>query len=184
MTTTAFDFKIEGRIGKYFYFQLLDEYGNPVAGKNVSIGFSGRIYNRTSNETGWAKLQINLKYSGYYTFAVNFGGDDEYAAAFDVAAINVTIQTPKLTTSSKTYKASAKTKKLTATFKSYKGTPIPSKKITFTINGKKYTAKTNKKGVATVKVSLSKKGTYKFTASFAGDRTYKKVTKSAKLTIK
>ena len=184
MNTTAFDSKIEGRIGKYFYFQLVDEYGNPLVGKRVSLGFNGVVYNRTTNETGGARLQINLRCVNLYTFAVSFNGDDKYAGDFEVALINVTPQTPKLTTSSKTYKASAKTKTLTATFKSFKGTAVPGKKITFKVNGKKYTAKTNSKGIATVKVSLNKKGSYKFTVSFAGDNTYKKISKTAKLTIK
>ncbi|MBR5504010.1 MAG: Ig-like domain repeat protein [Methanobrevibacter sp.] len=184
MTTVGIEQNVDGRIGKYFYFQLLDEYGNPLAGKKVSMGFNGVVYNRTTNETGWARLQINLRCVNLYTFAVEFDGDDEYAGAFDVALINVTHQTPKLSASNKAYKSTAKTKTLTATLKSAKGNPVSGKKITFTVNGRKYSAKTNSKGVATVKVSLSKKGTYKFTASFAGDNTYKKVSKTGKLTIK
>ncbi|ADC47500.1 adhesin-like protein [Methanobrevibacter ruminantium M1] len=184
MTTTAFDYRIEGRIGKYFYFQLVDEDGNPLANKNVCIGFNGVKYNRTTNETGWTKLQINLRCVNLYTFAVTFSGDDNYTGAFNVAMINVTHQSPKLTAGNKSYKASANTKTLTAKFKSFKGTAIVGKKITFTVNGKKYSAITDKKGIATVNVSLNKKGTYKYTAAFAGDSTYKKVSVTSKLTIK
>ena len=66
--------------------------------------------------------------------------------------------------------------------KSYK--LIKNKKVTFTVNGKTYTATTNSKGVATVKITLNKKGTYKYTAKFEGDSLYNAVTKKAKLTIK
>ena len=52
------------------------------------------------------------------------------------------------------------------------------------VNKKKYTAKTNKKGVATVKVKLSKKKTYTFTVKFAGDKTYVAVKKTGKVVIK
>jgi Zn/Cd-binding protein ZinT len=89
----------------------------------------------------------------------------------------------KFTTSSKTYKATAKTKALTATFKTVKGTPISGKVIKFTVNGKTYSAKTNANGVATVNVSLNKKGTYSFTAKFAGDNRFAAISKTAKLTI-
>ena len=182
MTTYAFDSNLDGRIGKYFEVKLTDEAGNPLANKPIQIGFNGKIYNRTTNETGGAKLQINLGYIGTYTFAVAFLGDEEYNASFVVAKIQVNAQKAKLTTSSKTYKASAKTKSLTATFKTIAGNPIKGKKVSFTVNGKTYTATTNAKAVATVKVSLSKKGTYSFTAKFAGDNKY--ASTSAKGTLK
>ena len=76
------------------------------------------------------------------------------------------------------------TKTLTATFKTKAGHALKGKTIKFTVNGKTYTAKTNSKGVATVKVSLSKKGTYKFTAKYAGDNTYAAISKKATLKIK
>ena len=90
----------------------------------------------------------------------------------------------KLTVPKKTYRLRNKKKYLTATLKNSKGKAIKNKKITFTINGKKYTAKTNSKGVAKVKVSLSKRKTYKFTAKFAGDKSYKAVSKTAKVVVK
>ena len=82
------------------------------------------------------------------------------------------------------YKKSKKVKKLTATLKTKSGKAIAKKKLTFIVNGKKYVAKTNKKGVATVKVKVSKRKTYKFTVKFAGDKTYIKTSKKAKLRIK
>ncbi|WP_171776166.1 Ig-like domain-containing protein [Methanobrevibacter ruminantium] len=184
MNTVAFDSNIEGRVGEYFQFQLLDNDGKPIAGKQVFIGFNGVKYNRTTNQTGEARLQINLKYANHYTFAIAFLGDNNYSGDFQVALINVTEQTPVLTTSPKTYKSTAKTKALTATLKSSRGQALAGKKITFTLNGKVYSGNTNSDGIATVNVSLSKKGTYSFTAQYGGDSTYKKVTKSSKLTIK
>ena len=93
-------------------------------------------------------------------------------------------QTPQLTAASKSYKASTKTKTLSATFKTVNGNAISGKKISFTVNGKTYTATTNAKGVATVKVSLSAKKTYSFIAKFAGDDIFNAKTVSSKVTIK
>ena len=58
---------------------------------------------------------------------------------------------------------------LTAKLKSGKKV-LKSKKVIFTVKGKKYVAKTNKKGIATVKFKLSKKKTYKVKDRFAGDK--------------
>lgn len=184
LNTVAFDSMIDGRVGDYFSFQLIDGDGKPIADKQVFIGFNGVKYNRTTNETGGAKLQINLKYANYYTFAIAFLGDDCYSGSFNVALINVTEQTPSLSASSKTYKSSAKAKILTATLKSSRGHVLAGKRISFSLNGKTYTANTNSQGMASVNVSLSKKGTYGFTVEYAGDSTYKKTIVSSKLTIK
>ena len=71
------------------------------------------------------------------------------------------------------------TKKISFTLKDSKGKAIAKKKITFKVNGKTYTAKTNSKGVATVKIVIKKKGKYTATAKFAGDTTYKAISKKA-----
>ena len=183
MTTTAVDYVNDGRVGKYFYWKLVDANGNPIANARVQIGFNGVIYNRTTNSSGMASLQINLNRTDLYTFAISFLGDKNHNGSFVVAKIKVVAQTPTLSVPKKSYAASAKTKTLTATFKSDKGTLIANKKVTFTVNGKTYTAKTNDKGVASVNVSISKKGTYTVTAKFAGDQIYKAINKTSTLKI-
>ena len=54
-----------------------------------------------------------------------------------------------------------------------------------TVNGKTFTGKTNDKGKVTFKITnLNKKGTYKATISYKGDKTYEEAEKTVKLTIK
>ena len=183
MTTTAIT-RTADRNGEYFTFTLKDGNGKILVNKPVAIGFNGKVYNKTTNASGQARLQVNLKKAGGYTFAIAFLGDDEFNASFAVAKITVNKQKASLTVPNKSYKATAKTKSLTATFKDSKGKAVSGKKITFTVNGKTYSAKTNSKGVATVKVSLSAKKTYSFTAKYAGDNTFLAVTKKAKVVIK
>ena len=184
MTTAAVDVDTDGRVGEYFYITLKDKNGNLLANKPVQIGFNGNVYNRVTDENGSARLQINLKNAGTYTFAVSYLGDDNYNGSFIVAKIVVSKQKGSLTVPNKSYKASASSKTLTATFKSASGKVVKGKKITFTVDGKSYSATTNAKGVATVKVSLNKKGTYSFTAKFAGDNMYAAISKTGKLLIK
>lgn len=171
------------RSGEYFNVALRDSEGNALANKAIKIGFNGKIYNRTTNASGDARLQINLPKKGTYTFAISFLGDDEYNASFEVVKIVVEAQVPKLTTSNVKFKLNAKSKTISARFKSMKCSAVRGKKIIFTVNGKTYTATTNSKGIASVKVSLNKKGTYKFTAKFQGDNTFAAVSKSAKVVI-
>ncbi|WP_458406161.1 Ig-like domain repeat protein [Methanobrevibacter sp.] len=180
VTTTVHS--ADGRIGKYFTFKLVDKSGKAIAGKPIQIGFNGNIYNRTTDANGMAKLQINLKKAAVYTFAISFLEDDKYQGSFAVAKITVNTQTPKLTAASKTFKASTKTKKISATFKTANGNVVKGMKITFTVNGKSYTATTNANGVATVSISLTKKGTYTAVAKFAGDTCFKATSK--KFTVK
>ncbi len=182
MVTTAVA-KADGRVGEYFYVRLTDDKGKALADKPIKIGFNGVVYNRTTDANGSAKLQINLGYEGIYTFAIGFLGDDNYTGAFEVASITVKAQAPKLTASEKSYKANAKTKALTATFKTVKGNPVSGKKISFTIGGKTYTGTTNAKGVATVKISLNKKGTYSATAKYDGDGMFKATSTKFKVKI-
>ena len=184
LTTSAVNVAVDGNAGKYLTVTLKDSFGIPLANKEIQIGFNGAMTKLTTDATGAAKLQVNIAKAGIYTASVCFLGDAVNDASFKVVKVTVNKQTAKLTTAKKTYKAKAKTKKLTATFKSATGKAIKGKKIAFTVKGKTYSAKTNAKGVATVKVKLTKKGKYTFTAKFAGDDTYKSVSKKAKLVLK
>ena len=184
ISITTVNVNVDGKIGKYFTATLKDELNNTLVKKSVQISINNQKYTVKTDENGVAKLQINIAKAGAYTCTVAFLGDDTYNGAFDIAKVTVNKQTAKLTVAKKTYKANAKTKKFTATFKSAKGKVIAGKKITFKVQGKTYTAKTNSKGVATVNVKLTKKGTYNVVAKFAGDNTYKAISKTGKLILK
>ena len=78
-----------------------------------------------------------------------------------------------------------KTKKYTVTLKNNLGKGMKNTKVTLKVNKKTYTAKTNKKGVATFKIKkLTKKGKYKATVTFKGNAYYNKVIKKVNIKIK
>jgi hypothetical protein len=185
MTTTTVNTKINGKnAGKNFSITLKDSKGNVLANKQVMISLNGKIYKRTTNANGVATVKIALSKKGTYPVVISFLGDDKYNGSFVVTKVKVNPQKVKLTVTKKTYKASKKTKYLYATLKATNKKAIKGKKLVFTVNGKKYTAKTNAKGIAKVKVKLSKKKTYKVTVKFAGDSTFNKITKKGKVVIK
>lgn len=163
---------------------LKDGSGNLVANRKVTVTVNGKTVSATTNSKGVATFNLALNAVKTYTVSLKFAGDSYYTASSSSVKVKVTKTKTKLTVPKKTYKAKAKTKKLTATLKDQTGKVIKSKKITFIVNKKKYTARTNKKGVVTVKVKLSKKKTYKFTVKFAGDKTYVAVKKTGKVKIK
>ena len=189
-TQYACDYSI-GEMGDNFTFRLVDGNGNPIANKTVYIGYNGITLNRTTDANGYAAVQINLQNFGSYTFAVIFLGDEDYNASMAVHAININKKTTSISASAKTFKATAKTKKYTVTLKTIKGASIDGKtylksgkKVTMTVNGKTYTATTNKKGQATFNLKLTKKGKYTAKISYEGSFTYEASSTSAKITIK
>ena len=183
--TTTVNTKINGKkAGKTFSITLKDNKGNVLANKQVLISFNGKIYKRTTNKKGVATVKVALAKKGTYPVVISFLGDDKYKGSFAVAKVKVNPQKVKLTVAKKKYKASKKKKVLTAKLLASNKKAIKGKKLVFIVNKKKYTAKTNKKGIAKVKVKLSRKKTYKIKVKFAGDSTFKKATKKGKVIIK
>lgn len=188
MTQTAVDFDHDER-GNYFVVKLVDDEGRAIEGKFIQIGFNGVVYNRTTNGTGEVSLQINLAYSGKYTFAIAFLSDDEYSGSFVVAKIQINKKTANLKVPNKTFRASQKTKTLTISLTGVKTTDsratVPGiyKTVRVTVNGKTYTVRTNSKGQASINIKISKKGTYTVVTKFAGDGTFNSKTVKTKITV-
>ena len=134
--------------------------------------------------------------AGKHTWKIVYSGDDEYNSTsvngtymLNVDVVKVPIK--KIPTSltvpkTKTFKTPVKTKKYTVTLKANKKA-FKGAKVYLTITGKNYkktfSAKTDSKGKATFKITkLTKKGTYKGTLTYKGNKNYKSVT--TKLSIK
>ena len=184
MVTTAIDAAVDGNKGQYFTVTLKDSNNNPLAGQTVKITLNNVVYTVQTKSDGIASVQVNIKKAGTYKATISFAGSKKYLGSSASASIKVNKQKPKLTSSKKTFKAKAKTKKLTTTLKTSRGKVLKGKKVIFTIKGKKYIVKTNKKGVATAKIKLTKKGKRVCKIKFAGDSTYSAITKSIKVVIK
>ncbi|WP_298500036.1 C1 family peptidase [uncultured Methanobrevibacter sp.] len=177
-----------GERGGNFTVQLKDASGKVLANKTVLIGYNGKCLERTTDENGFANVQINLVAANRLTFAVAFLGDENYDATMSVYLITIVKKPVNMTASSKTYKASAKTKSYTVSLSTIPGVDgktyfAAGKKVTMRINGVTYTAKTNDKGQATFKINITKKGIYAATVAYAGDNTYESVSKNVKITI-
>ena len=169
---------------KYLTATFKDINGKLIKNKKISFIINGKAYTSYTNSKGVAKVKVNVRVAKTYTVTVKFAGDNVYSPISKSLKLYVKKVPTKLIVKNRSYKKSKKIKKVTATLKTKSGKALAKKKLTFIVNGKKYTAKTNKKGVATVKVKVSKRKTYKFTVKFAGGSTYLKTSKKAKLKIK
>ena len=167
-----------------FQVKLIDEDGNAVVNKTISFAVDGQdLLNANTDSRGIATVLLNLSDIRTYYIYTQFIESGEYKSA-DMVVNTITIKkkVSKLTVKNVSYKVTA-TKKLYATFKDQNGKLIKNKKVTFTVNGKNYAVKTYSNGVAAVQINLNKKGTYTFTAKFAGDNIYSEVTQKGKLTV-
>ena len=177
ITTTA-------TTAKYFIISFVDANNAPLVNKTVQFAVNGKTDSVVTNGSGVATVKVSYSTAGtrYYTFS--FLGETGYSASIASAKVVVSKKATKLTAPKKTFKATTKTKKVQIKLTTGKKV-LKNKKVTLKVKGKTYTAKTNKKGIATFKITkLTKKGTFKYNVKFAGDKAYKAVNKNGKITIK
>ena len=145
---------------KKYTIALKDNAGKAIKKATVYLKVGGKTYKATTNSKGKATFKITsfLK-KGSYKATVVYDGSIMYNKATKSVKLTVKKATPKLTAKSKIFKKSAKTKKYTVTLKTNQNRAMKSTRLTLKVNGKTYSAKTNKKGQATFKITkLAKKG--------------------------
>lgn len=177
----ADDIVVYATVAKTICFTLKDSNGNVLADKSIAVLFDGKTYNLTTDSEGIIELEVNMANKGSYSISTSFTGDEDYESS--VASFNVVVKTKatKLTVANEEYSISS-TKYLTASLTS-DGQPLANKIVTFAVNGKTYTGRTNENGLVNVAVSLTAKKTYSVVATFAGDSTYGTAVASYKLKV-
>ena len=172
-------------VAKKLAITLKDANGKALVNKKVTVKVGSISKTLTTNNKGQVSLNVATLVPKTYTAAISFNGDDLYKASSASAKIVISKGVTKLVAKAKTFKVKAKAKKFAVTLKDSKNRALKGKKITIKVNGKTYKATTNKKGVATFKITkLSKKGTYKSKIVFKGDKWYKGVSKVVKIKAK
>ena len=156
------------------YSVKLTSDGSPLSGKTVNFVVNGKKMTATTDKDGVASIKIDLPpKSGEYKVTGEYNG---------VGASNTVKVKSIMSAKNLKVKKSAKTLKIKVTLKKVNGKYLKSKKVTLKFNGKTYKAKTNKKGVATFKITkkvikkLKKGKKYTYKATFLKDAVSKKVT--------
>lgn len=172
-------------IAKNLVVTLKDSNNKTLANKKVIVKVGSISKVLTTDSKGQVSLNVATLVPKTYTASISFAGDDNYKSSSISSKVTVSKGVSKLIAKAKTFKAKVKTKKFSVTLKDSKNRVLKGKKLTIKVKGKTYTATTNKKGVATFKITkLSKKGTYKSKIVFKGDKWYKAISKTVKIKIK
>ena len=145
--------------------KVLGADGNPVgAGKTVTFNINGIMYQRQTNESGIAKLNINLP-PGDYVITASYEG-------YNVAN-NITVL-PVLSASDLKMKYMDGSK-FKATLLDGQGKPYAQQKIQFNVNGVLYNRGTDSNGQAELNIRLPS-GEYIITSSYNGANIANKIT--------
>ncbi|WP_458452998.1 peptidoglycan-binding protein [Methanobrevibacter sp.] len=151
---------------------------------NVDVKIGTKNYN-VKVVNGKGTIDVSGLKVGTYTAIATFKKTETFNASTKTAKFTVKKVSPKITANSKTFKYAQKTKSYSVSLKDNKGKAMKGQKVTLKVNGKTYSAKTNSKGVATFKITkLNKVGNNNAVITYAGDKSYNKVSKKAKITVK
>ena len=154
---------------------LIDSNTNKsLANKTVNISIDDVDYSANTNSNGTASVNLKLN-PGNHLVTAYFEGDDNFNASNNISGNVKLLTTIKSKDVKKYYKGS---KNYQATYLDSMGNVLKNKKVAITVNGKKYTKKTNSNGVASFAVNL-KPGTYK--VSTTNPRTGENLTTTFKI---
>jgi len=180
---TGADVTTTYNINKELVITLKDSKGNPLTGASITVDLNGaKTY--TTDKNGQVKVSTKGLAPKTYTARITFDGNTNYVKSTNDVKVTVKKATPKLTAKKKTFKTTTKTKKYTITLKDNTGKAIKKAKVTLKVKGKTYKATTNSKGKAVFKIkNIKKKGTFKATITYKGNKYYNKITKKANIKV-
>ena len=128
------------RNGTQYYAKFLDDFGNPLVNGNVTFNINGVLYEKQTDSEGIAKLNINLLPGEYILTAMHLNSE----AKSNIIKVLTTISAEDISL--------IENKTGTLVIKTYDGVA----NVSVIIDGVKYIVKTNKEGIATLNLSLSK----------------------------
>lgn len=152
--------------GSSYKVRVVDDNGKIAKNLKVKFTINGKTYYRYTDSNGYASLKLSLK-PNKYTITAEYKG-------FKVSN-KVTVKSTIVTKDKAVKKG--KTIKFTAKLVNSKGKILKNKKITFKFKGKTYKVKTNKKGIATLKITKKYKvGKYTISSKYGSLTIKNKIT--------
>ena len=163
-----------------YYAQFVDVNGNILKNTPVIFNINGVFYTRTTNESGFAKLNINLNPGEYIITATNPNSTEMYS--------NVVTVLPNIVENNNLTKYYRNDSQYVIKVLDDQGRPAAGENVTFNINGVFYTRTSNATGHVKLNINLEP-GTYIITAIYkdlmvANTITVKPVIEAKNLTMK
>ncbi|MBR4397226.1 MAG: right-handed parallel beta-helix repeat-containing protein, partial [Methanobrevibacter sp.] len=167
--------------GDGYVATLVDANNKTLSAKKITVLIGDKSFSVVTNVNGQIKLPVLG--CGSYNVKFVFDGDDNHFSSFAISEIVILRATPKLTFSQlTTYPVSDDYFKVKLT--DNKGKTVSNQKITFKINGKTQTAKTDSNGIAKVKVSLTNVKVYSVSINYGGNNYLSSISKTGKIIVK
>ena len=133
----------------YFHVTLKDSNGKTLPNQNIVLKVKGKSYLAVTDKNGVASVKTAKLAIGTYTVSVSYSGNSNYTSSL----LSKKVKVLSSVVGSDIKKYCGLTMKYKATF--WKSNSVlANKKVSFKINGKTYTKKTNSKGVASVSFKL------------------------------
>ena len=130
-----------------YWAHFTDSNGNDLANTIVTFNINGVFYNRMTNESGWAKLNINLLQGEYIITAYNPANDE--------SSSNIIKVLPRIVENYDIVKVYRDPTKFTVRIVGDDGEPVGAGvSVEFNINGVFYTRNTNASGYAALNINL------------------------------
>lgn len=143
------------RNASQYSVRLLDGEGNPVKeGVEVTFNINGVFYTRTTNESGYAKMNINLN-PGEYIITAEYNG---LSVSNNITVLSIIVTEDLLM---KYLDGS----KFNATILDGQGNPLAGQKVTFNINGVFYDRIGDENAVSHLNINLME-GNYVITTTY------------------
>lgn len=147
---------------------------------NLTVDINGKRYTKALTN-GSATLTISELSPGKYDATITYSGDGKY----NPLTTTKTFSIPKPVLTAKNFSMLYTSGSKYSVLVTLDGKAVAGKTVTFTINGKKITANTDKNGYASVKITLPPKSKgYTLTASYLGVKATNKVTVKSIITAK
>ena len=164
--------------GESLIIYLKDKNSNPVIGAGLSIELGGKVYNLTTDDLGSVSLKINEP-AGNYGLSIAYDGLEDVYNSLN-KSFNIKVTLPTVFEIGNTYVS--KGGYFEFRLKDSNGNLLKNKKVSITLNGKKYTVSTDSNGKAKIQVNLSPKQ-YDLSLSYSGESNYLSTSKTLKITV-